>query len=400
MIENYKKEIDLEIAKMPHDPKSEGDKLKINQDTSYDIFYDIYIKDEESYFYIKMIENTANAPFYYIRSYTIQDLYKINKIFKVFENDNFGEIKNYMKKLFEKNKIQLKYEQNEDIINMQLNVILFANEDKINFELYREMIPYEEQDEKLLDLYNQHKNKNKLIKEIKLLLNNFNGNQKDQQIINYLNNLINSKIIPGIEYFKEEEQKENIIIKKKEKNEIKEEIKEQKIIIEKNEINAKIKEEIKEENLIIEKNIDNLTNSDINNSDLANSDIQILVQNNSNANEAKVEFTDLKGVYIFSKANGNFNITFNIKNISDEDWPLDSIKLVYNDEKSQIRSKTIVNCMYEIDKGQDGDFVVCFDEKEIKLLKSAKKYKCYMNLYLNENKITNEDIIFKVKVVE
>ena len=94
MIENYKKEIDLEIAKMPHDPKSEGDKLKINQDTSYDIFYDIYIKDEESYFYIKMIENTANAPFYYIRSYTIQDLYKINKIFKVFENDNFGEIKN------------------------------------------------------------------------------------------------------------------------------------------------------------------------------------------------------------------------------------------------------------------------------------------------------------------
>ena len=56
--------------------------------------------------------------------------------------------------------------------------------------------------------------------------------------------------------------------------------------------------------------------------------------------------------------------------------------------------------MYEIDKGQDGDFVVCFDEKEIKLLKSAKKYKCYMNLYLNENKITNEDIIFKVKVVE
>ena len=56
--------------------------LDIDEDTSFNISYDTFIYDEKKYLYIKMEENTALAPFYYNRSYEINELHKINNIFR------------------------------------------------------------------------------------------------------------------------------------------------------------------------------------------------------------------------------------------------------------------------------------------------------------------------------
>lgn len=361
MIENIKREIDVKIAEILRNPQKEAEHLKINQDTSFDIFYDIYDNDDEKFFYIIMKENTANAPFYYIRSYTIQDLHGKNKIFKVFEEDNFDEITNYMKRLFEKKKVKISYIENkEDIINIELNVILFANEDKIYFELYREMIPYEEKDQKLLDLYNEQKNRNKVLKEIQSLLKSFNINQIDKEIINNINKILKSKEIPGIEDLKEDNQIRN--------------------------------EEIREQNIIEEINQAN----DVNDIDLSNNCEELIKSDPIINNEInKKIFEDLKKVYTFSKAEGKFYVGLQLRNIFDEDWPQGSVKLVYNEQKSHIKCKEIKNFDYEIGKGQNGDFVVFFDEND---LKPGTKYKCCLQLYVNGKKITDDDVIFKIKV--
>ena len=219
VIEEIKRNIDINIAQIVHNPEKDGKKLKINQDTQYRIFYDVYNDENEKYFYIKMIETTADAPFYYIRSYKIKELHQLNKIFKVFENDNLEEIKKYMNTLFDKDKIKLSFEQNEDIIKMNLDVILFADKEKISFELYREMIPNNEKDSKLLDLYSSEKDKNKVIKQIYSFVYNFKSN-KDKEIIDNLKKILKSKEIPGIE--------EEIINEKKNQNEKKKQGKQKK----------------------------------------------------------------------------------------------------------------------------------------------------------------------------
>ena len=425
-----KRNIDLDIAKLLRIGKEPDNKLKLNQenqDTSFDIFYDIFYKDNERYFYIIMQENTANAPFYYIRSYTIKDLHDINKIFKVFEENNFEEIKGYMKTLFEKKKIVLTFELNsEDIINMELNVVLFANPDKINLKLYREMIPQEEKDQKLLDLYNLQKNKNQLLKEIKSIIESNIGNKQNKEIINNIAHILTSLEIPGIEDLKEDKKEEKIEDKKEDKKEEKiedkkedkienkkEEKEEAKIEIKlevnrkesneeiKNEIkeekNIEIKEEKEEEKIMVleEAKVEVKEENDLNiniedkkkKEDLMSSDIPSEIN-------AQM-FPDLRKVYNFSKKNGNFNIFLTIKNIFDEDWPQGSFKLVYNEEKSHIRCKEVINCAYDIGKGQDGDFIVCFDGKD---LKPGKKYKCCLQLYVNQKKVTDEDAIFKIRI--
>ena len=380
-----KKKIDLEIAQLKMQKEPE-DKLKIsdkNQDTSFDIFYDIYYKDNESFFYIIMQENTANAPFYFIRSYTIEELHKIKKIFRVFQEDDFEEIKSYMKELFEKKKVCLSFElDREDIINMQLNVGLFAREDKVILQLYREMIPQEEKDQKLLDLYNLEKDKIKLLKQIKLIAETFNGNQQDKEIINYIKNILNSTEIPGIEDLKEGNNDEqqfvenNLLLEKKVKEEKKE--KKEEII----EIKAK-----EEQPKIIGKD-ENQNKIEIE-GDLENSD---LIENKNTQ-----IFTNLEKVYNFSKKIGNFNIVLSVKNIFNESWDAGTVNLVYNEEKSHIKCKDISNCEYDVGCGQDCDFLISFDEKD---LKPGKKYKCCLSLYANGKKITEEDVVFKIRMSE
>ena len=122
--------------------------LDIDEDTSFNISYDTFIYDEKKYLYIKMEENTALAPFYYNRSYEINELHKINNIFRAVDIEGAKE---NLKSLFANNKIKLRYEQ--DMVIMEIDAILFVDPVKIEFELYKEMVPQREKDEKLIELY-------------------------------------------------------------------------------------------------------------------------------------------------------------------------------------------------------------------------------------------------------
>ena len=154
MKENMKKDIDLKLAQKVTEKKAQ---LKVNEDTEYNIFYDICQEDDQKFLYIKLEEITANAPFYYNRSYTIEELHAIHKIFKVFDKDDFEELLSYLKDLFDNGKIKLSFaDPNEDIIEVELNVILFSKSFNLNFELYREMIP-NKKDEKMIELYELNK---------------------------------------------------------------------------------------------------------------------------------------------------------------------------------------------------------------------------------------------------
>ena len=194
-----KRDIDQEIAQIVHDQEEDTVQLAINEDTSYDINFGTYDNKDEKYFYIKMTENTAKAPFYYIRSYTIKDLHELHNIYKVFEKDNLDNLKNYMRTLFDKNKISLKFEEDEVIIKMDIKAQLFADDELLFFELYREMIPEKEKDDKLLDIYKLNKKDMKALKQITYFINNFEGNQEEMKFIRGLKDILNLKEIPGIE---------------------------------------------------------------------------------------------------------------------------------------------------------------------------------------------------------
>ena len=158
-------------------------KLDIDEDTSFDISYDVDIFEENKEFiYIKLVENTALAPFYYNKSYEMNELCQINKIFKAIDIE---EVKEQLKSLFDNKRIKLRYEG--DMIIMELYVDFFCKQIKIEFELYKEMVPQKEKDKKLLELYFTNKRYKKKIKELKNKILNSNQNEMNQNILNVLN---------------------------------------------------------------------------------------------------------------------------------------------------------------------------------------------------------------------
>ena len=190
---NIRKKIDLKMSLL-FDSKSPQFKLSIDEDTSFDIFCDVYNGKTQNYLYIKMKEYTAKAPFFYNRSYELKELYENNIIFKTC--DSIEEVRDYLKVLFEEKKVRLRYgdEENQEIIIMEMDAILFADPIKIEFELYREMVPEDKKDDKLIELYEWNKNKLKKLKEILSLINNEKGEDSEELI-----QLIERCQIPGIE---------------------------------------------------------------------------------------------------------------------------------------------------------------------------------------------------------
>ena len=197
MIENIKRDLDL---KMAQEVKEVKHKLQINEDTKYNIFYDIYKHEDEKFLYIKMEENTCSAPFYYNRSYTVNDLHDLNKMFKGFEKFDFEEFLSYFKELFDKGKIKLSFcDPSEERIIMELDVIYFAKRDQIKFELYREMIPTQK-DQKMIELYSLNKNKLIQLKKFKEYLSNYrDATQKEKPFIEEMLKKIDNSKIPGLE---------------------------------------------------------------------------------------------------------------------------------------------------------------------------------------------------------
>ena len=206
MTESIKRNIDLTLAQKVNETKTQ---LKINDDTEYNIFYDICEENGEKLLYIKLEEITSDAPFYYNRSYSIEQLHKIHKIFKAFDKDDFEDFLSYFKELFDKGRIKLSFvDSNEERIKLELNAILVSRDLKLYFELYREMIP-NKKDEKLLELYELTKKKLKLLKEIKILADQFNqGNPQEKEIISKVKDIYNNFEIPGIENGVEKTEKE------------------------------------------------------------------------------------------------------------------------------------------------------------------------------------------------
>ena len=169
-------------------------KLSINKDTSFDILYDVYDSNHKNYLYIKMDENTANSPFFYNRSYELSELHDLNRIFRTCEK--LQEVKEYLKDLFMNNKIKLKYKENEDILTLELDTILFITPIKIELDLYREMVPEAEKDEKLLCLYSINKEKLAPLRKIYSLILKNKNDEKSKKLIEIFENYD----IPGIEH--------------------------------------------------------------------------------------------------------------------------------------------------------------------------------------------------------
>lgn len=375
-----KREIDLKLA--PNfEKRINANKaiLPIDNDTAYDIYFDICEYEENKYLYIKMIENTANAPFYYNKSYTIEDLHSLHKIFKA---DNIDEVKIDLKTLFDQKKIKLSFDKNKEIILMELDVINFATNYKINFELYKEMIPFEEKDQRLIDLYNIEKQKLKVLKEINLLIEKLKGNKGEKDFISELKKKIAFYEIPGLNEINEKEIEKKIEKIEKIENEIPAyDNKNIQPINEKKEINSPYMSIERSQSISEEKDDEK---------EMYNSDITIERKKSVVKNQKICK--NLLKEYIFRIKKGKFDIYLELNNFYDMDWPFEKVLLIC-DEKSDIKPKEIEYPVYDVEPGQDGDFTISFNKDDIK----PGKFKCYLQLYVNGVKMDDSDIELNIK---
>ena len=400
-----KREIDLKLA--PNfEKRINANKaiLPIDNDTAYDIYFDICEYEENKYLYIKMIENTANAPFYYNKSYTIEDLHSLHKIFKA---DNIDEVKMDLKTLFDQKKIKLSFDKNKEIILMELDVINFATNYKINFELYKEMIPFEEKDQRLIDLYNIEKQKLKVLKEINLLIKKIKGNKGEKDFISELKKKIAFYEIPGLNEINEKEIEKKIEKIEKIENEIPAyDNKNIQPINEKKEINNPYMSIERSQSISEEKDDEKeMYNSDITSIERSQSKISEKKDDEKEMNNSDITIERKKSVvknqkicknllkeYIFRIKKGKFDIYLELNNFYDLDWPFEKIQLIC-DEKSDIKPKEIEYPVYDVEPGQDGDFTISFNKDDIK----PGKFKCYLQLYVDGVKMDDSDIELNIK---
>ncbi len=363
MTEEMKRDIDLKLDKDLTEKKTQ---LEINEDTEYNIFYDICVENDEKFLYMKLEEITSDAPFYYNRSYTIEQLHQNHKIFKAFEKDDFEDLIAYLKDLFDKGKIKLSFvDEKEDIIKVELDVILFSKGFKLYFELYREMIP-DKKDEKMLELYELNKKNLKILKEIR-------NYAQDKKILEKIKEIYDNYEIPGIEDEVKKEKEEEV--KKENEEEVKKEI----------EIKANNENEEKEVIEIVK--VDD--NENQNGGELFESDVA-----SSNKIKKNKICTNLKDKYHFNIDKKNLSIALVLKNNDDETWPTEKTKLICLEE-STIKFKEVEYPPYDIDKGTDGDFKVIFDEKD---LAYGAKYTCILQLVVDGEKIENSEIPLNIRV--
>ena len=361
MTEEMKRDIDLKLAKDLTEKKTQ---LEINEDTEYNIFYDICVENDEKFLYMKLEEITSDAPFYYNRSYTIEQLHQNHKIFKAFEKDDFEDLIAYLKDLFDKGKIKLSFvDEKEDIIKVELDVILFSKGFKLYFELYREMIP-DKKDEKMLELYELNKKNLKILKEIR-------NYAQDKKILEKIKEIYDNYEIPGIEDEVKKEKEEEV--KKENEEEVKKEI------------------EIKANNENEEKEVIEIVKVEDNENQKEIFDSEVKTTNKIKKNKI---CTNLKDKYHFNIDKKNLSIALVLKNSDDETWPTEKTKLICLEE-STIKFKEVEYPPYDIDKGTDGDFKVIFDEKD---LAPGAKYTCILQLVVDGEKIENSEIPLNIRV--
>ena len=359
--ETLERDLDSKMAtEIPKKETAFFEKLAIDEDTSFDIYYDIYNDGNTDYLYIKMTENTAVAPFYYNRSFTIEELQELDDIFRTCD---LNEIKDHIKSLFKEKRIKLIYENNKEIIKMELSVVLFVTKYKIYFKLYKQMIPEEIKDEQMLNLYEIEKNKIKMIKDLASIFNSF-SNQEEKAIGEKLKELILQFEIPGIEEAqlnKAGKSEQNI---------------------------AKIeKPNSDEKETNIKEDSTNTFDSAISFSTKKGSDPDAISIHSEMPTQNRINyeiFTNAKKQgkrYHLNEEKNTIDLV--VKNITNEDWPMNDIKLVCNEQTSTIKCK-VQDLIYDIEKGQDGNFLLVFEPKD---LIPGKKYQCNLELFLRGEKI-------------
>ena len=331
-----KSELNFQMSKeVPNQETVSKEALKIDEDTSFDIYYDIY---DEKYLYIKLQENTALAPFYYNVSYDIDELRVLDDIFKAIEID---KVKGHLKDLFDNNKIKLVYKsQDKKVIIMRLEVALFFKTYTIDFELDKVMIPEDEKDEMLNKLYNRNKEKLNFAKE---LFVQFHSNANLYK--NILDILSANFDMSGV------------IIKN---------------------INTN------ENNNIANNN--SLENSNINESSiLEKSDIVEDKEKFETRIKKIFESKNKKGVNLEKTKDGNMAV-LNLKNRTKTTWNIDFFKFkLVKIEDNNSKSLTLKNIdypIYEIKPKKEGDFIFYFEE-----IKQPGDYKCIFDIYINGQKI-------------
>ena len=191
---SLRKDIDLTMS-LKFKKRKPKAKLSINKDTSFNIYYDIYDTGNNKYLYIIMEENTATAPFFYNKSYDMEELYENHRIFRSCES--IEDVSERLDTLFEKKKIKIRYDEkeNEEIIIMEIDAMLFATPIKLEFQLYREMVTENEKDNKLIELYNLNKNKLIHLKEIYSVVKDNKDNKDFEKLVK----LFEKFEIPGLE---------------------------------------------------------------------------------------------------------------------------------------------------------------------------------------------------------
>ena len=331
-----KSELNFQMSKeVPNQETVSKEALKIDEDTSFDIYYDIY---DEKYLYIKLQENTAIAPFYYNVSYDIDELRVLDDIFKAIEID---KVKGHLKDLFDNNKIKLVYKsQDKKVIIMRLEVALFFKTYTIDFELDKVMIPEDEKDEMLNKLYNRNKEKLNFAKE---LFVQFHSNANLYK--NILDILSANFDMSGV------------IIKN---------------------INTN------ENNNIANNN--SLENSNINESSiLEKSDIVEDKEKFENRIKRIFESKNKNGVNLVKTKDGNMAV-LNLKNRTKTTWNIGFFKFkLVKIEDNNSKSLTLKNIdypIYEIKPKEEGDFIFYFEE-----IKQPGDYKCIFDIYINGQKI-------------
>ena len=359
--ESLERDLDNKMAtEVPKKETAFVERLAIDEDTSFYIYYDIYNDGNTDYLYIKMTENTAVAPFYYNRSFTIEELQELDDIFRTCD---LNEIKDHIKSLFKEKRIKLIYENNKEIIKMELSVVLFVTKYKIYFKLYKQMIPEEIKDEQMLNLYEIEKNKIKMIKDLASIFNSF-SNQEEKAIGEKLKELILQFEIPGIEEAqlnKAGKSEQNIAkIEKPNSDEKETNIKEDST----NTFDSAISFPTKKES----------------DPDAISIHSEMPTQNNINYEMFTNAKKQGKRYHLNEEKN---KIDLIVKNITDEDWPMNDIKLVCNEQTSTIKCK-VQDLIYDIEKGQDGNFLLVFEPKD---LIPGKKYQCNLDLFLRGEKI-------------
>ena len=329
-----KLELNFQMSKeVPNQETVSKEELKIDEDTSFDIYYDIY---DEKYLYIKLQENTALAPFYYNVSYDIDELRVLDNIFKAIEID---KVKGHLKDLFDNNKIKLEYKsQDKKVIIMRLEVALFFKTYTIDFELDKVMIPENEKDEMLNKLYNRNKEKLNFAKE---LFVQFHSNANLYK--NILDILSANFDMSGV------------IIKNINTNE--------------NNNNA---------------NNNSLENSNINESSILEKS-DIVEDKEKFENRIKKIFKNKKGVNLEKTKDGNMAV-LNLKNRTKTTWNIGFFKFklvkIEDNNSKPITLKNIDYPIYEIKPKEEGDFIFYFEE-----IKQPGDYKCIFDIYINGQKI-------------